>query len=664
MTSNRSEPAAANADSFGDAVRHLQSGRLAEAEALCRRLLAREPAHVGALHLLGVMAQRHGRLTEAATLLGRACALLPNDAQLRCDLANVLAAQELPVEAIGEFQQALRCDPLHAAAGRRLRELVDGLLAAVRGDGGAEAKILFVLAVENLSVIPDGLDLRAALIEALTEPWGRPASLLGVSTTVLRKNAPFRDAIKRARAAWPRRLTAAEVFAEAGRAAITNDALLRCLLEATRICDIGFERLLTNLRGIVLDAAIGGDADTDALAFAVALAQQCYLNDYVYDLTDDEAARAVTLREHVADALRCDAQIPPAWIAAVAAYFPLHGVPHSEKLLARSELSALAALLEQQIVHPADELRLRAQVPQLTPIEGRVSLDVARQYTENPYPNWVRLPLIDRPTTLDVYLGGLFPQGPFRPLGKAAAEILIAGCGTGQQALDAANLFADARLLAIDLSLPSLAFAQRKARELGLANIAFAQADILKLGAIEQRFDSIEAVGVLHHLADPWAGWSVLLGLLAPGGVMRVGLYSALARQDVVRARRIIAERGYRATPADILRARQELIARANAEQLLFVRDSWDFYSVSECRDLLFHVQEHQTSLPRIQAFLAAQGLRFLGFELNAATWNAYAARFPGDPAQIDLDAWHRFEIENPRTFAGMYSFWVQKGDA
>jgi SAM-dependent methyltransferase len=263
--------------------------------------------------------------------------------------------------------------------------------------------------------------------------------------------------------------------------------------------------------------------------------------------------------------------------------------------------------------------------------------------------------------TLDEHLDSMFPHLPFRRLGKATADILIAGCGTGQQALDAANLFAASRLLAVDLSLPSLAFAKRKARELGIGNIEFAQADILGLGALERTFDSIEATGVLHHLADPWAGWSVLLGRLAPGGVMRIGLYSALAHQDIVRGRRIVAERGYRATPDDIRRARQELIAIAAEQQLLFVRDSWDFFSISECRDLLFHVQEHRTTLPQIKGFLAAHDLQFLGFELADPLWRAYGVRFPADPARTDLDHWHQFETENPRTFAGMYQFWVQK---
>jgi 2-polyprenyl-3-methyl-5-hydroxy-6-metoxy-1,4-benzoquinol methylase len=44
--------------------------------------------------------------------------------------------------------------------------------------------------------------------------------------------------------------------------------------------------------------------------------------------------------------------------------------------------------------------------------------------------------------------------------------------------------------------------------KLGL-DIEYAQADLLKLGGMERRFDLIEAVGVLHHMKDPLAGWRV-----------------------------------------------------------------------------------------------------------------------------------------------------------
>jgi hypothetical protein len=82
---------------------------------------------------------------------------------------------------------------------------------------------------------------------------------------------------------------------------------------------------------------------------------------------------------------------------------------------------------------------------------------------------------------------------------------------------------------------------------------------------------------------------------------------------------------------------------------------------MSECRDLLFHVQEHQHTLPEIAAFLAEHDLQFLGFEIDARVLKLYAEKNPDDPAMIDLAGWHRFECENPRLFAAMYQFAVQK---
>ena len=83
-----------------------------------------------------------------------------------------------------------------------------------------------------------------------------------------------------------------------------------------------------------------------------------------------------------------------------------------------------------------------------------------------------------------------------------------------------------------------------------------------------------------------------------------------------------------------------------------------DFFSTSECRDLLFHVQEHQLTIPEIKAFLRDQRLIFLGFANPPA--QTYRARFP-DPAMTDLDNWHTFETDNPKTFVNMYQFWIQK---
>jgi SAM-dependent methyltransferase len=260
--------------------------------------------------------------------------------------------------------------------------------------------------------------------------------------------------------------------------------------------------------------------------------------------------------------------------------------------------------------------------------------------------------------TVDDYFKISFPLSPFRPLGhRTGVDILIAGCGSGEHSIGTARRFHGAKVLAIDLSLSSLAYAQRKTRELGLPNIEYAQADVLALGSIGRPFDLIEASGVLHHLSDPAAGWRELLKLLRPGGLMRVGLYSELARADIVAGRKFIAERGFDATAAGIRRCRQEVLAPLPA-----LARFPDFFSISGCRDLLFHVQEHRFTIPRIKEFLDGERLAFLGFELHAAALQDYRMRYPNDRATTDLECWDAFERERPKTFAGMYQFWCQRG--
>jgi 2-polyprenyl-3-methyl-5-hydroxy-6-metoxy-1,4-benzoquinol methylase len=293
----------------------------------------------------------------------------------------------------------------------------------------------------------------------------------------------------------------------------------------------------------------------------------------------------------------------------------------------------------QQIAEPLAERALRDAIPHLTAISDDVSRAVQNQYENNPYPRWSDTAAAV--STQD------------KPL-----EALVAGCGTGRQSVELAQRHPAARILAIDLSLSSLSYALRKTRELGLTNITYAQADITALGNIGRTFDLIEANGVLHHLADPWTGWRVLLSLLRPGGEMRIGLYSERARQPVITAHAFIAKHGYGRTADDIRRFRQDVLAE---ETLAMLPQSRDFYTISGCRDLLFHVQEHRMTLPQIKAFIAANGLTFQGFDLDAVTLQAYRTRYPADQAGTDLDCWRAFEEVYPNTFVRMYQFRVRK---
>ncbi len=54
------------------AMRHHQSGQLAQAEQIYRQVLSQNPNHAGALHLLGVVAAQTGHRDVAENLIRRA----------------------------------------------------------------------------------------------------------------------------------------------------------------------------------------------------------------------------------------------------------------------------------------------------------------------------------------------------------------------------------------------------------------------------------------------------------------------------------------------------------------------------------------------------------------------------------------------------------------
>ncbi|MCL2430550.1 MAG: class I SAM-dependent methyltransferase, partial [Alphaproteobacteria bacterium] len=285
-----------------------------------------------------------------------------------------------------------------------------------------------------------------------------------------------------------------------------------------------------------------------------------------------------------------------------------------------------------------------------------------QQYEETPYPRWVRIAAMARPSTLDAFLRRQLPWAAPRTIGKPdAVDILIAGCGTGQHAIETAQRFPTGRILAVDLSVASLAYARRQSLALGLAHLRYAQADILELGVLGESFDLIEASGVLHHLADPLAGWRALIAILRGGGIMRLGLYSALARSEIAAVHRFIAERSYSRSPDAVRKFRQDLLRSEPAMALKLSTECRDFFSLSECRDLLFHAQERHFTLPQVKSFLAGHALAFLGFEIEGTVLQRFRRRFADRGALTDLDRWHDFETENPRTFLGMYQFYVQK---
>src|SRR5262249_42764309 len=66
------------------------------------------------------------------------------------------------------------------------------------------------------------------------------------------------------------------------------------------VCDLALEGLLTAARRALLGAAETGAVSDAVLRFASALARQCYINEYVYAVGDEELARVKALRGAIA----------------------------------------------------------------------------------------------------------------------------------------------------------------------------------------------------------------------------------------------------------------------------------------------------------------------------------------------------------------------------
>jgi 2-polyprenyl-3-methyl-5-hydroxy-6-metoxy-1,4-benzoquinol methylase len=660
---------------FNEAVRHHNLGEFLAAEANCRAILGRDPRHVGSLHMLGAIAQQGRRFDEAASCFQAMVGIRPDMALAHHGLGTALVALGRFDEAAAAFERALAAKaaapgapgPDEALTALNLGYLYEQLgrpeQAIDRYRRALAANPDFAEAYNNLAALLLAQGRRAEASAAFARSLALAPELIAdfeaVKDILFRIHPALAEAARRADAAWPERLAAEDALGPDGIGAIAADPLLRFILESTPVIDMPLERCLTGLRAALLGRAeSGAEVGDDLLGFACALACQCFINEYVFCDTGQEQAESTRLSQALLAALAEGRAVPPLWRAALASYAPLGALEGAQRLLERSWPEAVDKLLTQQLREVEEERRLRESMPRLTSIGEGASARVRAQYEENPYPRWVLPPSQRAAITLNQFLAGQFPGVGFRPVNDLPdLDILIAGCGTGHHPIEMARRYVGARVLAVDLSLASLAYASRKSRELGVGNVTYGQADILELSSLERSFDVVDASGVLHHLADPLEGWRRLCALTRPGGVMRIGLYSALGRAEVAAARRFIAERGFEPTAADIRRCRQELVTTP----MRALEKTHDFNTASECRDLLVHVEEHHVSIGAIAGFLAAQGLGFVGFEVSMPTRQAYLAANPGDPAMTDLGRWSTFETEHPSTFAGMYQFWCQK---
>jgi tetratricopeptide (TPR) repeat protein/2-polyprenyl-3-methyl-5-hydroxy-6-metoxy-1,4-benzoquinol methylase len=651
-------------------------GRLEDAETSYKRAIAIKPNLAEARYNLGITLQELGRLKDAEISYKKAIAIKPDYAEAYSNLGITQKELGRLEDAESSFKKAIAIKPDYAEAhynlGITLQELgriVDALIIVIKSikiKPTAEAKNLFVLLTKEITIQTWNQSLVELVITALLEPWGRPSDVMPIACRLLKMNKEFLRISKESKNDIYQSNYCESFLDLFSKKEFSASALIQAMLSSSAIPDAEIEICLTSLRRHFLNIAESvtlKDVNTDGVnAFYCSLAEQCFINEYVYFQTQEEIRLSYQLCDRLIQALEDKQTVPEVWVIAVACYFPLYSIVKIEILHQQKWTNDVKSIFKQQIQESLNELNLRASIPVLTNIDNLVSLAVQSQYEENPYPRWMRLSKKSNKKFLNSYIQSKFPLSPFRRLlDDRNLEILIAGCGTGQISIGTSNEFKGAKILAIDLSMASLAYAKRKTTELDIEFIDYAQADLLKLASLSRTFDVIESSGVLHHIEDPFEGWKVLLSLLRPQGLMRLGFYSALARRDIVRVRNLISSAGIGSSSQDIRSYRKHLLELKDFENYGFATSSSDFFSTSACRDLLFHVQEHRMNLKILADFIKDHDLNFLGFDISSSVIRAYKKRFPNDPSGINLDQWHIYEEENPNTFIGMYQFWIQK---
>ncbi len=433
----------------------------------------------------------------------------------------------------------------------------------------------------------------------------------------------------------------------------------KLLLQFMKVCPIPnyyFEKNFIKIRNEILNQIYNLNFKKIYLKFLVALSSQCFLNEYIYSETNEEIFKVNKINERIKNNINTN-KINDLEILILSCYSPLYSFDWCNKIDPSNELEETFIL---QFKDYNEEKKNVKKIKSIAGINNSVSIKVKNQYEENPYPRWTNLGLSIEPRHIKEVVGDINLDIDLKKINFSKnVKILIAGCGTGQHAITTASKYKNAEIFALDLSFNSLAYAKRKAEELNCKNINFIQGDLLDLRKLNKKFDIIESVGVLHHMADPLVGWMSLTDCLKKDALILIGLYSEKARENIANIRETINSLKIKTIRKDIINFRKDIL-KNNNKTWDSIKYSPDFYSTSGVRDLLFHEQEHRFTIKKIRSYLNKLGLVFLGFE-DTYVVNKFK-QFFNEPRDIyNLDKWEIFENNNPRIFSGMYQFWCQK---
>ena len=202
---------------------------------------------------------------------------------------------------------------------------------------------------------------------------------------------------------------------------------------------------------------------------------------------------------------------------------------------------------------------------------------------------------------------------------KPDLDILIAGCGTNQAAVFAATN-PGARVVAIDVSGPSLEHHRFLKDKYALTNLDLHLLPIEEVGALGRDFDLVVSTGVLHHMASPETGMRALAARLRPDGVAAVMLYARYGRIGVEIMQAIFRELGLAQDEASLFTVK-EAIALLPADHPVrsYLSFAPDLRFDAGLVDTFLHGRDRSYTVDDCLDLVASAGLVFQGWFLKSS---------------------------------------------
>lgn len=243
---------------------------------------------------------------------------------------------------------------------------------------------------------------------------------------------------------------------------------------------------------------------------------------------------------------------------------------------------------------------------------------VKEHYQCYPYPQYPLIASVRRCDTYALNLDALWCRFNGKLPAITDKNILIAGCGTfAPYPWSVAN--PDAKITALDLSELSLRRAKLHCFLHRRRNVNFQCGDLLDNTRGSSQFSLIDSYGVLHHLENPLSGLKSLEARLAPGGILRIMVYSRYARREEESIRRALRLLGV----SQVAETRRLLNkARTGSRLAHYMAVSDETNTDAGIADALLHPQVHTFRIDGLMDMIRQTGLEPLMFGHKGALDN------------------------------------------